>query len=68
MGCGAKPVRYSLSRTVQQVIRFNRMGQAPYTDSRILPNALKSGYASLMDAVYDLQRDVYDDITKLRNL
>jgi hypothetical protein len=29
--------------------------------------ALKDGYGSLMDAVYDKQRDVYDEITKLKN-
>ena len=37
MGCGTKPVRYPIPRTVQQMTRFNRMGQNPYTESRILP-------------------------------
>ena len=37
MGCGPKPVRYPIPRTVQQMTRFNRMGQNPYTEFRILP-------------------------------
>ena len=41
MGCGPKPVRYTIPRTVQQMTRFNRMGQNPYTEFRILPLALE---------------------------
>ncbi len=35
--CRPQSVRYSVPRTVQQVIRFNRMGQTPYTEDRTLP-------------------------------
>jgi hypothetical protein len=45
MGCGTKPVRYPIPRTVQQMTRFNRMGQNPYTESRILP---KIGFSKFL--------------------
>ena len=37
MGCRAQPVRYPISRTVQQMTRETRMGQPSYTEFRILP-------------------------------
>ncbi len=38
MGCRAQPVRYPISRTVQQMTRETRMGQPSYTEFRILPS------------------------------
>ena len=43
MGCRAQPVRYPISRTVQQMTRETRMGQPSYTEFRILP------FASVVD-------------------
>ena len=40
MGCRAQPVRYPISRTVQQMTRETRMGQPSYTEFRILPNTV----------------------------
>ena len=40
MGCRAQPVRYPISRTVQQMTRETRMGQPSYTEFRILPAIL----------------------------
>ena len=40
MGCRAQPVRYPISRTVQQMTRETRMGQPSYTEFRILPEQL----------------------------
>ena len=40
MGCRAQPVRYPISRTVQQMTRETRMGQPSYTEFRILPGTL----------------------------
>lgn len=40
MSCGKKPVCYHTPRTVQQVTRFDRMGQTPSTQPRILPRGL----------------------------
>ncbi len=40
MGCRAQPVRYPISRTVQQMTRETRMGQPSYTEFRILPATL----------------------------
>jgi len=40
MGCRKKPIRYPVPRTVQQVTRFNRMGQSPYTKFRIVPRPM----------------------------
>ena len=37
MGCRAQPVRYPISRTVQQMTREIRMGWPSYTEFRILP-------------------------------
>jgi len=37
MGCRAQPVRYPISRTVQQMTRETCMGQPSYTEFRILP-------------------------------
>ena len=51
MGCRAQPVRYPISRTVQQMTRETRMGQPSYTEFRILPPRetggliLNAGYA-----------------------
>ena len=47
MGCRAQPVRYPISRTVQQMTRETRMGQPSYTEFRILP----PGGAELLDHV-----------------
>ena len=41
MGCRAQPVRYPISRTVQQMTRETRMGQPSYTEFRILPCPLR---------------------------
>ncbi len=37
MGCRPQSIRYPIPRAVQQVTRFNRMGQTPYTKFRIFP-------------------------------
>jgi len=37
MGCRPQSIRYPIPRAVQQMTRFNRMGQTPYTKSRIFP-------------------------------
>ena len=42
MGCRAQPVRYPISRTVQQMTRETRMGQPSYTEFRILPRSRQS--------------------------
>ena len=47
MGCRAQPVRYPISRTVQQMTRETRMGQPSYTEFRILPHDLANFKARL---------------------
>ena len=48
MGCRAQPVRYPISRTVQQMTRETRMGQPSYTEFRILPILAASVPSSFM--------------------
>ena len=43
MGCRAQPVRYPISRTVQQMTRETRMGQPSYTEDRTLSEFCDSG-------------------------
>ncbi len=35
--CSKESIRYSIPKTVQQMTRFNRMGQTPYTEFRTFP-------------------------------